>query len=128
MATWQTLTLADVFPGLKQSVDELNSKISDILGKTQAVQAQIAEKVDALGSMLQEVGNLAQDLTASGFYVCYLEPGQGWSVRLVNAENAPPEDSICAGVCIIASAPDLDTAAQQFQKLMNILTKPIQVP
>ncbi len=128
MAVWQTMTLEDLFPGMKQSVDELNQKIGDFLQKTQSIQAQIAEKVNALQDMAQQIGSLAEDLTASGFYVCFLDPEQGWTTRLINAENAPPDDVICAGVCILTCVPDFEEAASNFQKLMNILTKPISVP
>ena len=128
MAEWQSLTLADIFPGLKQSVDELQSKVSDFLQKTQSVQTQITQKVTALEDIAQGLASLAENLAESGFYVCYLEPGEGWTTRLVNATNAPSDDGICAGVCILVCAADLATATAKFEKLTQILTSPVKVP
>ena len=127
--TWQYLTLGDVFSGLSQGLGDIQAQADDLFNKYSAVVNQMNTKVNALQSVLNTTGSLLQKLSASGLYVCYLQPAQGgWATRLQNATGAPPNSGYSAGVCIIAQGVDINSIAQKYQSLMDVLTSPPQIP
>ncbi len=127
--TWQSLTLGDVFQGLSQGLGNIQAQASDLFNKYSAVVNQLNVKVNTLESLLNGTGNLLNKLQSTGFYVCYLEPSQGgWATRLINAQNAPPNEGYSAGICFIAQGVDLQSVAQSYQNLMDVLTSPINIP
>ncbi len=127
--TWQSLTLGDVFSGLNQGLGDIQAQANDLFSKYSAVVTQMNDKVNALQSVLSQSGSLLNKLQQTGLYVCYLQPAQGgWATRLQNAQGAPPNNGYSAGVCIIAQGADINSIAQKYQSLMDVLTSPIEVP
>ncbi len=125
---WQSLTLADVFSGTAQSVAKIDTEAKSLFDKYSAISNQLGQKVAALDSLLGKTGKLLQDLQNTGVYVLPLLPESGNLVnRICNAAD-PPTGSYSAGLVIGISAVDLQTALTQYQKMMDILTKPIEIP
>lgn len=126
--TWQSLTLADVFSGTAQSVANIDAEAKSLFDKYSAISNQLGQKVATLNSLLGKTGGLLQDLQNTGVYVLQLSPGSGNLVnRIYNATNAPT-GSYSAGLVIGISAVDLQAVLTQYQKMMDIITKPIEVP
>ena len=129
MDAWQSLTLGEVFQGLSQGLGDVHAQASDLFDKYSAVVNQLSAKVNTLEYLLNRTGNLLNKLQSTGLYVCYLSPSQGgWATRLINAQNAPPNDGYSAGICLVAQGVDIQDVAQKYQNMMEVLTSPIQIP
>ncbi|RUM51165.1 MAG: hypothetical protein DSY47_00020 [Hydrogenothermus sp.] len=129
MATWQNLTLADVFPAQAQALDKIHKQATDIFNKSTAVADQLQRKIDALNNIIGTTTGLLGDIQEAGFYVLMLEPNSGGIVqRIQSASNPPPVDAYSAGIVIGVSAPDLPTIVNKYQKLINVITSPIDIP
>ena len=125
---WQSKTLGDVFSGSAQSLEVIQAEADSLFRKYSAVEDQLGQKLAILDSLLGKTGKLLQDLQNTGVYVLPLLPESGNLVnRICNAAD-PPTGSYSAGLVIGISAVDLQTALTQYQKMMDILTKPIEIP
>ncbi|ACO03026.1 MAG TPA: hypothetical protein DEP48_03050 [Persephonella sp.] len=126
--TWQSMNLGDILTGPAQSIGAIDTEAKDLFTKYSAVANQLGQKVAVLNSLLGKTGGLLQDLQNTGIYVLQLEPGSGNLVsRIYNASNAPT-GNYSAGLVLGISAVDLASALDKYQKMMNILTSPIEVP
>ena len=129
MSAWENLTLADVFPAQAQALDKIHKQATDIFNKSTAVADQLQKKIDAINNIIGTTTGLLGDIQEAGFYVLMLEPNSGGIVqRIQSASNPPPINAYSAGIVIGVSAPDLPTIVNKYQKLMNIITSPIEIP
>ena len=125
---WQSLTLGDVFSGMNQSLGTVKAQADDLFMKYSAIANQLNEKVNALERILNGTGSLLDKLQNTGIYVLNLAPGSGNLVsRISNAQN-PPTGDYSAGIVLGVSAVDVQKVIQAYANLMEILTKPIEVP
>ena len=125
---WQSLTLGDVFSGMNRSLGTVKAQADDLFMKYSAIANQLNEKVNALERILNGTGNLLDKLQNTGIYVLNLTPASGNLVsRIANAQN-PPTGDYSTGIVLGVSAVDIQKVIQAYANLMDVLTKPIEIP
>lgn len=123
---WESQTLGDVFPAMKEASEKLKEQGDDLFGKANFVLDKFSQQVTEINDAITKANNSISRLAEAGIYTLKLEPAAGeWSLRAINAEGAPPDLGFCAGVLIIVTAPNLEEVAAKFQKIEEVLTSPI---
>ena len=126
---WQNLALKDIFPSQTKAFEEILQKSGKLHTATSSVADQLMEKVNTLHQIIFQTQGLLNTMKESGFYTLMMPPDNGGIVqRIETAQDPPPSGGYSAGIVIAVSALDIQTVANRYQKLTDILTKPINIP
>jgi len=126
---WQNLALKDVFPSQSKAFEDIFQKAGNLHVATSSVADQLIEKVNTLNQIISQTQGLLNAINESGFYTLMMPPDNGGIVqRIETAQNSPPVGGYSAGIVIAVSATDIQTVINRYQKLTDILTKPVNIP
>ncbi|WP_456436938.1 hypothetical protein [Desulfurobacterium sp.] len=128
MASWQNLTLGDVFTGPAKTLEDLREEANSLSLKIDAVSQQLLSKASALQDILSTTNSLLDGLTNTGISVLYLEPDSGNLVDRISLAADPPQGDFSAGIVLGVSAVDIAAVADRYQQLISILTSPVSIP